>query len=353
MIGKSGTGGSFKGLSNYLEGGGQEAEKMEWKEVRNLADDHPGHYTRMMEDTAEMSRAEKPVYHLSVSYSPEDNPSRAAMVNDADSILKHMELDDHQAVIISHTDKDYKHMHLMVNRVNPDTGKAWNPWNDRQKYRLKLREIEASRGYQQLLKMEREPPSIGLTRGEYKQLEQHGVEKMPLKAKTEFYQVHEIFDQAKGWEDVRQSLNEIGLDVRRKGRGGVLHDAASGKTMKLSRVGREYSLGRLESKFGKHKEFTRVMEATKGLDKAIPDRNLRAAFSKFARSQFSSKATQKAAAEGLKQAARGASKLGKTAKSLTSLAASSNPVSGAAKMGVGIVKKAMKLTKTQDRGMSR
>jgi hypothetical protein len=193
----------------------------------------------------------------------------------------------------------------------------------------------------------------GLNAKEFKQAYHRGMQQMPLKAREEICNFDQVFREAKGWEDINRGLAEFNCRVQPKGRGGVIVDIHTGEQMKLSRVHRDHSFGRLQKAHGKYAEYAKTIEATKGLKKQIPDKKLRAAFSKFARSKFSSKATQKAAAQGLKQAARGASGLAKTAKSLTSLAASANPVSGAAKMGVGIVKKAMKLTKTQDRGMSR
>ena len=123
MIAKSTTGGSFRGLANYLEG----EEKIEFKEAHNLAGDHKDHYVRMMEDTASMSRAEKPVYHLSISYSPKDNPSPEAMIKDGEEVLDRLGLSDHQVVFVAHRDEDYRHLHMMVNRVHPVEGKAWNP----------------------------------------------------------------------------------------------------------------------------------------------------------------------------------------------------------------------------------
>src|SRR5690625_6768232 len=78
MIAKSTTSSSFRGLANYLEG----EQKIEFKEAHNLAGDHKDHYVRMMEDTASMSKAEQPVYHVSLSYSPEDNPSKDMMIED-------------------------------------------------------------------------------------------------------------------------------------------------------------------------------------------------------------------------------------------------------------------------------
>lgn len=348
MIGKSTTGGSFRGLANYLE----DREKAEWKEAHNLAGDHKNHYVRMMEDTASMSKAEKPVYHLSVSYAPGDNPTKEMMIQDGQEILKKLGLEEHQAVFVGHQDTDHKHFHLMVNRVHPERGKAWNPWQDKQKCKAIFRQIEQARGYE-ITPEKNWGKGQDLTRGEYKQFAEGGLEKMPLKARAEFYQIDQILKEAKGWEDVRREFANIGLRIKRKGRGGVVEDRASGQTLKLSRVGREYSFGRLEKRFGKLKEFERALAAHKELKKHLPDKEIRTSFAKFARAQnFGSKTLQKSTKEGLKKALSKSWKIGKSVKGLTSLAASSNPMSGAAKLGLKMAKTISKNI-NRDRGLSR
>lgn len=260
MIGKSGTGGSFRGLANYIE----QEHKLEWKESRNLPGFDRNQDIRLMEDTASMSRAEKPVYHLSVSYHPDDDPTKQQMLEDAENLLEHLGLDDHQAVIASHKDEDFKHVHLMVNRVHHNKDRAWNPWNDRQKYRAKLREIEAERGYTQLLEMERDKNGLSLTRGEYQRKVSTGEIEIPERT-----EVQAIFDRAEDWKQLEDELAELNLKIKPKGRGGVLQDINTGYQMKLSRVKREHSYGRLQKRFGKYKEYQAEKKRVAKVEKTL------------------------------------------------------------------------------------
>ena len=353
MITKSTTGGSFRGLANYLEG----EEKLEFKEAHNLAGDHKDHYVRMMEDTASMSKADQPVYHVSISYADGDDPSKKMMMEDGNQVLKKLGLEDHQAVFVAHRDADHKHLHMMINRVHPEKGKAWNTFGDRYKLRGIAKEIEQQRGYEQTRFMNPEK-GMELTNGEYHQLKDRGLEGMPLRAKADFYKLDKLFDQAKGWEDLRQGLSDIGLEVKRKGRGGVLHDKATGQTLKLSRIdsekGRNQSFGRLEKRFGKRKEFEKVLEAHKELKNHLPDKEVRGNFAKFARSQFGSPAMKKAAKKSFKEAINKSYKIGKAVKGLTSLASSTNPMSGIAKMGLKMASRISKqLNQSKDLGRGR
>jgi hypothetical protein len=341
MIAKSTTGGSFRGLANYLEG----EEKIEFKEAHNLAGDHKDHYVRMMEDTASMSKAEKPVYHVSLSYSEADNPTKEMMLEDGNQVLQKLGLEDHQAVFVAHQDTDHKHLHMMINRVHPEKGRAWNTFGDRYKLRGIAKELEQQRGYEQT-RFKNPDKHMELTNGEYHQLQDRGLEGMPLKAKAEFYELDKTFDQAKGWEDLRKELSDIGMEIKRKGRGGVLHDKTTGQTLKLSRIdsdkGRNQSLGRLEKRFGKRKEFEKVLGAHKELKNHLPDKEIRSKFARFARAQFGSPGMKKATKKAFKESLKKSYKIGKAVKGLTSLAASSNPMSGIAKMGLKMATKISK-----------
>ncbi|WP_244832494.1 relaxase/mobilization nuclease domain-containing protein [Caballeronia sp. TF1N1] len=79
-------------------------------------------------------KLEKPVYHLSLSWHPSENPSHAQMVQAARDALAVQGLQDHQVLMVIHNDTDHRHIHLMVNRVHPLTGVAATLSLDHQKF---------------------------------------------------------------------------------------------------------------------------------------------------------------------------------------------------------------------------
>jgi phosphopantetheinyl transferase (holo-ACP synthase) len=98
----------------------------------------------------------------------------------------------------------------------------------------------------------------------------------------------------------------------------------------------------LEKRFGKRKEFEKVLEANKELGKHLPNQEVRESFQRLSRSKFGSNSFQKSAKEGFEKAVSGSFNLEKTAEGLKTLAKSANPVSGAAKVGFKIAKAAIK-----------
>ena len=79
-------------------------------------------------------KGSKPVYSLSLSFEPGDKAATETnMLKAADEVRHVLGLQDHQCVIIQHTDTKHPHLHLVINRVNQHTGKYASVSNDRLK----------------------------------------------------------------------------------------------------------------------------------------------------------------------------------------------------------------------------
>lgn len=149
MIGKVMKGRGFTGLARYLESGhdANSPDRVEWIEARNLPTNDPQTASLMMRATAAQSvRVEKPVHHIALSFDPDDGADRAMMVRVADRLLDDLGLRKHQALIVAHGDTRHAHVHLMVNRVHPETFRAWHPTHDYTRIERSLREQERELG---------------------------------------------------------------------------------------------------------------------------------------------------------------------------------------------------------------
>jgi hypothetical protein len=149
MIGVAHSTKRFPVLARYLvEGRTGEAEgRVAWVASRNLPTDDPVLGARIMRATAAQNvRVTEPVYHLVVSFHPTDAVDRAVMERVADRLLGTLWLQEHQVVLVAHADRPHPHVHLLVNRVHPETGKAWCPWQDHPAIQRVLREEEEALG---------------------------------------------------------------------------------------------------------------------------------------------------------------------------------------------------------------
>lgn len=71
-----------------------------------------------------------PVYAYSLSWHPDEEPNREQMIAAALETLKRLDLEGHEAVLVAHNDEPHPHIHVIVNRVNPETGIAAPLSND-------------------------------------------------------------------------------------------------------------------------------------------------------------------------------------------------------------------------------
>lgn len=144
---------SFKdSLAYYLhdkapEGGRvpETSDRVAWTEVRGFANDNldPDLAGRIMMATA-MDRdrlkqqagikntGRKPsddvVYAYSLGWSDQENGkiSKSEMLRAADESIRVLGAQDHQAIIVCHTDRPHPHVHVILNRVSPEDGRMLN-----------------------------------------------------------------------------------------------------------------------------------------------------------------------------------------------------------------------------------
>ena len=145
-----GTGSSFKGAGMYyLHDKGSEvtSERVGATMTLNLATNNPHAAWRVMAATAMNQNQIKreagtkatgrkltqPVFAYSLSWSPDETPEATHMLEEAKKSLEVLGLSEHQALVVQHTDTQHPHVHILVNRVHPDTGIAAKLSHSRQK----------------------------------------------------------------------------------------------------------------------------------------------------------------------------------------------------------------------------
>ena len=153
MIAVQGRRTSFAAVAAYLVNGrtGKEQDRVAWSAVRNLPTNDPELVVAFMEATAAQSwRVEKPAYHFSVSFAPEDKVDRAVMERVVDRVLERLGLTEHHALLVAHRDRPNRHVHVMVCLVHPETGRSWVPWHDWPRARQALRMAERALGLREV-----------------------------------------------------------------------------------------------------------------------------------------------------------------------------------------------------------
>jgi hypothetical protein len=92
-------------------------------------------------------RCNDAVLHYELAWPPGERPSRAEWVDSALYTLNQLGFKEHQYVVVAHDDKKHFHIHVMVNRVHPETYKAHTPYRDWITLDGAVRHLEAKYGW--------------------------------------------------------------------------------------------------------------------------------------------------------------------------------------------------------------
>lgn len=133
-------GSSFRGAFLYYmhDKGATTRERVAWTHAVNILTDDPDKAWKVMAYTARNQerlkqaaglgaggrKLEKPVLAYSLSWHPEQKPDADHMRDTALASLKVLGLEEHEAMIIAHSDTPHRHIHIVANRVHPLTGKV-------------------------------------------------------------------------------------------------------------------------------------------------------------------------------------------------------------------------------------
>ena len=135
-------------------------DRVAWVETANLPTGDPERAWRIMAHTA-LAQAElkaaagikatgrklsKPVFAYSIAWHPGEKPTKAEQLEAARASIEAQGLEEHQAIILAHTDEPQGHVHIIVNRVHPVTGKAATLSNSKLKLSQWAEAYERKRG---------------------------------------------------------------------------------------------------------------------------------------------------------------------------------------------------------------
>ncbi len=230
--------------------------KCAWHVSRNMFTDDLDAAGKIMEATASQSKTPKPAYHFSIDWdrSEERFLGQEKCIEAADKVLEKIGLADHQALYFWHVDADHPHMHVVVNRVDENTGKAWDMWKSKEKLERATHEVAQEMEFLQVPGKHNEldyapDKSKDATRSRSERatepdLKPWSKEQIPdIRA-----EIGNAFYHAENWEALAETLEDSGYELRSKGQGLIITDGTH--YTQLSKMGKQIRLKTLEEKFG-------------------------------------------------------------------------------------------------------
>lgn len=122
-------------------------DRVRFTHTLNCANDDPDHAIGEMIATFyaqdELKRAAgkalsgrqctEPVKTMSLNWAPGETPSDKQMIEAAEKFLVHMGWQNRQALLVAHQDRAHPHLHIILNRVDPETGLTLKSWQEQKR----------------------------------------------------------------------------------------------------------------------------------------------------------------------------------------------------------------------------
>ena len=256
-------------LLDYIEADGRaDAQKAEYIGASGnfYSDSQQGQRAEMVALAIEATRSKDPVDHWLLSWKEGEQPTQA-QCNEAVEILKqHLGMSsDHLAVFALHRNTENYHLHVVLNRVHPDTLRVEDKGWCIDKAHKAIAEIIHAQGWEaernaryladrngQVTRASgvREPQPRSKARDHENATGEKSCERIAMEKAAP------ILLNAQSWAQVHEGLAQVNMRYERKGSGAMLW--VGDQPLKASCIGREFSRSRMEERLGEFQPDSRA-----------------------------------------------------------------------------------------------
>ena len=186
--------------------------------------------------------------HLVVSFQEDEHPSFEVMKSIEIELMKALGMEKHQRLSVVHSNTNNLHMHIAVNKVDPDTMKVKNPYNDVKILQETAIKLERKFG----LKIDNHISSNDKGQNKYNKHTMSCDFETWVKTKLNAEVSMLLAANKTTFQDLRRCLAKYDLEFRERRRGFVISSKSEKLFCKASSVHRELSKQALEKRFGKN-----------------------------------------------------------------------------------------------------
>jgi hypothetical protein len=235
---------------------------------------------REMKAVADMNgRVKDSVYHFTVSWPHYENPTDKQMFAVGRAGMKAIGMEKHQYLAAVHRDTDQAHVHVMVNRIDPETYRSVYPSRDFFKLDKCMREMELEQGWSHskgpYAVFERDGKKVVDWAVGKEVRRQQQRQKLPGKARqmevmsgneslasyaqgAAKKEALEVLRKGGNWRELHKALEQHGLEIKPKGQGLAIYSKKDPEQapIKASTMTQELGAGKLTRRLGQYKAPT-------------------------------------------------------------------------------------------------
>lgn len=261
---------SIRALVDYIRSPKNPDEKVMYANARGfLCDSHAAQREEMIALAAESARSKNPVNHYILSWREGEQPSFEQVDEAVTIFLEELGLKDHQVIYALHKDTANLHLHLVINRVHPETLKVVNHGFDIEAAHRAIAKIEHLQGWQReqngryyvlengdVARALDDPEKPRQPGQKMRDIEHRTGEKSALRIAQE--EAAPIIKRAQTWEQLHCELSQKGMRYEKTGSGATVVVGAI--RVKASSVDRNASLAKLEKRLGPYQPAPQQQE---------------------------------------------------------------------------------------------
>jgi len=249
---KKGTKSDFKNLVGYLMREHKPEESIEYNRISNCGFNTIDLATKEIQATQARntrSKADK-TYHLVVSFKAGEHPTQDQLEDIEDEICKSIGYAEHQRISVLHTDTDNVHIHIAINKIHPENHRSIEVLRDHYRLSDACNLLEERHGLGKDNRIQK-PDQQSHQPGKAGDLEAHsGLGSFKGWIKENVSEINSVLERSTDWNDLHKQLASFDLVLRERGRGLVMSSKFEKAYTKASDLGKAFSKGQLESRFG-------------------------------------------------------------------------------------------------------
>jgi Relaxase/Mobilisation nuclease domain len=225
-----------------------------------ISDRLVGQRLEMMALAGENPRSKNPLNHYVLSWREQERPTPEEIEAAVDILLAEMEMQEHQVIYAAHQDTHNIHVHVVINRIHPDTIQPIqiNRGFDIEALHRSVTRIEHTQGWQPLENAKYQIDTDGkiVERQDYESQPQPQQRAADFENRTGQKSAQRIgietlapiVKDANDWQQLHRQLATVGAKYQQKGTGAIV---TIGETViKASSIDRTASLGNLQKRLG-------------------------------------------------------------------------------------------------------
>ena len=259
---------SFSTLVEYITRDGKAAQKdgIEYSRITHCGFDTLDAAILEIEATQARNTRSKidKTYHLIVSFQEDEIVGQEKLFDIEDEICRAIGLGDHQRISAAHQDTDNQHIHIAINKIHPISHLAIEPYYDYMKLDKACAELEYKHELQTDNRIaDTQDRALDETwqSGKAGDMEAYnGMNSFQRWIGERKEDICQHLSTAKSWADVHKGLGQYGLTIRPRGAGMVISAKEEKATMKASELGRKFSKGVLERRFGEYQPTSKEVD---------------------------------------------------------------------------------------------